>query len=185
MKKIQSGFTLIELMIVVAIIGILAAIAIPQYQNYVARAQASEALVLASGTKVAVAEFFNTNGKMPDQFADGSGTTTLHALHCATAITVPTAADCSDGVDCNSIFGLESCTSITGKYVKLVQVGGDGKATVLFKAAADGAHTKLATYSMVLTPDTSASGAISWSCEKLAGATGDADITKYLPSSCE
>ena len=186
MKKFQSGFTLIELMIVVAIIGILAAIAIPQYQNYVARAQASEALVLASGTKVAVAEFFNTNGKMPDQFADGSGTTTLHALHCATAITVPTAADCSDGVDCNSIFGLESCTSITGKYVKLVQVGGDGKATVKFHPTnhVGGVHSKLAGNSMLLTP-TTASGAISWSCEKLAGATGDADITKYLPSSCE
>ena len=65
MKKIQTGFTLIELMIVVAIIGILAAIAIPQYQNYVARAQASEALVLASGAKVAIAEYANTNGTYP------------------------------------------------------------------------------------------------------------------------
>ena len=65
MKKIQSGFTLIELMIVVAIIGILAAIAIPQYQNYVARAQVSEALVLASGAKIAVAEYASTNGKYP------------------------------------------------------------------------------------------------------------------------
>ena len=61
----HKGFTLIELMIVVAIIGILAAIAIPQYQNYVARAQASEALSLASGAKVAVAEYFNTNGTFP------------------------------------------------------------------------------------------------------------------------
>ena len=70
MKKIQSGFTLIELMIVVAIIGILAAIAIPQYQNYVARAQVSEALSLASGGKVALAEYFNTNGTFPANNSD-------------------------------------------------------------------------------------------------------------------
>ena len=65
MKKIQSGFTLIELMIVVAIIGILAAIAIPQYQNYVARAQVSEALVLASAAKTGVSEHYIVKGTMP------------------------------------------------------------------------------------------------------------------------
>ncbi|MCC7116485.1 MAG: pilin [Burkholderiales bacterium] len=62
MKKIQQGFTLIELMIVVAIIGILAAIAIPQYQNYTGRAQLSDAIMAAGGLKTAVAEFYQING---------------------------------------------------------------------------------------------------------------------------
>lgn len=58
----QKGFTLIELMIVVAIIGILAAIAIPAYQNYIARAQVTEALTLASGQKGAVADIYSQDG---------------------------------------------------------------------------------------------------------------------------
>jgi type IV pilus assembly protein PilA len=65
MKK-QQGFTLIELMIVVAIIGILAAIAIPAYQDYTIRAQVSEGLNLSGGAKAAVTEFFQDRGSMPD-----------------------------------------------------------------------------------------------------------------------
>jgi len=64
MKK-QQGFTLIELMIVVAIIGILAAIAIPAYQDYTIRAQVSEGLNLSGGAKAAVTEFFQDRGILP------------------------------------------------------------------------------------------------------------------------
>ncbi len=65
MKKVQQGFTLIELMIVVAIIGILAAIAIPAYQDYTIRAQVSEGLNLSGGAKAAVTEYFQDRGLMP------------------------------------------------------------------------------------------------------------------------
>lgn len=62
MKKVQQGFTLIELMIVVAIIGILAAIAIPAYQDYTARAQVSEGLSLAGGVKTTIVEIWSDEG---------------------------------------------------------------------------------------------------------------------------
>ena len=64
-SQVQKGFTLIELMIVVAIIAILAAIAIPQYQNFTARAQVSEGISLASGLETKIADYYNSTGNWP------------------------------------------------------------------------------------------------------------------------
>ena len=69
MNKLQKGFTLIELMIVVAIIGILAAVAIPAYQDYTIRAKVTEGLSLATAGKTSVSEFFSSHGDLPDSNA--------------------------------------------------------------------------------------------------------------------
>lgn len=72
MSKMQQGFTLIELMIVVAIIGILAAIAIPAYQDYTIRTKISEVMVMGSAAKTSSSEFYLSSGRMPDT-ADEAG----------------------------------------------------------------------------------------------------------------
>ena len=68
-RNVQKGFTLIELMIVVAIIGILAAVALPAYQDYTKRARASEALSLMRGAKASVTEYYSTNNQWPSNNA--------------------------------------------------------------------------------------------------------------------
>ena len=100
MKKVQQGFTLIELMIVVAIIGILAAVALPAYQDYTIRARVSEALAVASSAKTTVAENISNNGGvMPADACIGVNTTVASAnvasLACTAAsgvLTVTTTA---------------------------------------------------------------------------------------------
>lgn len=78
MKKVQQGFTLIELMIVIAIIGILAAVALPAYQDYTVRAKASELILAASSAKNSISEFVITNGtNPPDTFKVQNNTSSM------------------------------------------------------------------------------------------------------------
>ena len=116
MKAIQKGFTLIELMIVVAIIAILAAIALPAYQDYTKRARVSEAVSLVAGAKSAVAEYYANEGGTPANPAWPSS---------------------------NSAAGLESSTKIKGKGVDSVSVGANGVITAKTSAkiASDGTLT--------------------------------------------
>ena len=85
MKAIQKGFTLIELMIVVAIIGILAAIALPAYQDYTIKSQVAEGPQLAEGLKTAIAEYYATYGTWPaDMNAIGYGTQIVQGSYVGT-----------------------------------------------------------------------------------------------------
>ncbi|MDW2980601.1 pilin [Rhodanobacter sp. KK11] len=146
MKSMQKGFTLIELMIVVAIIAILAAIAIPAYQDYLIRTQVSEGAVLTDGAKTAISEFYSNRGSFPGN---------------------------------NASAGLAAAGSISGKYVKSVDISGTaGKIVATFsKDSPQSANKAIDTKTFVLSAVTH-SGSIAWSC---TGSTVDA---KYLPSSC-
>ena len=104
MKK-QQGFTLIELMIVVAIIGILAAIAIPAYQDYTIRAQVSEGLNLSGGAKAAVTEFFQDRGTMPatNTIAGLAGATEIQGKYVALVTVTAGVIDVQYGHDAHAV----------------------------------------------------------------------------------
>jgi type IV pilus assembly protein PilA len=172
-KSIQKGFTLIELMIVVAIIGILAAIAIPAYQDYTIRSQVTEGLNLAAAVKAEVAEFYAQNGAWPTALTGAAGT----LGHAATEIP-------------------------SGKYVSSVNIVNPGTVRITYSNTGGfQANANLNGLVLDLRPALSGAAAngnndVVWICGRNAGPTAVHQPTtaaaaaattvnnKYLPANC-
>lgn len=173
MKAMQKGFTLIELMIVVAIIGILAAIALPAYQDYTIRAKVSEAIISASSPKSALSEAFQTDGitgLTAAATAINSAATSTKASKYVKDYTVATAAPWAITVTLSASAGNGIPTTLDGK-------------TLVFSPNVN-----------KTVPTASATGAIDWACASLTDATAAARSlgnrqkgslpAKYAPSEC-
>ena len=119
MKKLQKGFTLIELMIVVAIIGILAAVALPQYQDYTIKAKVSEGILALSGCRTSVAEIYQTNN---------STTPLTNAWGCET--TAPTQYVTKVQTDANGVITVTMAnpTQVAAKTITLTPTDSAGVA---------------------------------------------------------
>lgn len=120
MRKVQQGFTLIELMIVVAIIGILAAVALPAYQDYTVRARVSEAVVQSSAAKLAVAETAASLGGLANVTAANSGfaftadaTTNVASITIEDATGIITVTTRDTGADVDPVFTLTPTAGAT------------------------------------------------------------------------
>jgi len=168
-RSSRGGFTLIELMIVIAIIGILAAIAIPAYQNYTIRAQVTEGLNLADGWKTSVSEFWTQNGTFP-----------------TSSTTVPATAS-------NTVMFATGAS--TGKYVSAITMTKGSISVAYANTGGIIASKQIAGKNLVLNPYLNANGDIVWVCSLQTpptGATLDPSVTvglttiatQYLPSAC-
>ncbi|MEO9384912.1 pilin [Chromobacterium phragmitis] len=125
-QRMQQGFTLIELMIVVAIVGILAAIAIPAYQDYTKRARVSEGLSLASAAQTAIAEYYSSQGAF---YSSGSAPfNTGYGLAAATSITGSSVSQVA--VQANGVIQVTFNNTVSnGSIIELVPVVGTGSVT--------------------------------------------------------
>jgi len=167
-NKMQKGFTLIELMIVVAIIGILAAIAIPAYQDYTIRAKVTEGLNLADSAKTAVAESFQSGGTVGLAAAAASWNTAYVPTKYVTGVVIA---------------GATGVISISYSTAAITQLTATTNLLTLSPNIAQAALTA------------SSSGNIDWACASALHATATAQTltvttagtlpTKYVPSNCK
>ena len=170
MNKLQKGFTLIELMIVVAIIGILAAIAIPAYQDYIVRSKVTEGLSLASSAKINVADIHSSGNPQSDPLGYQLGWTPPTTTTNVTSV------------------GIAAGTGIiTIAYQPSVAAAGTNTLTLAPFVDVGGANTALPTGTAAFTP---LEGAIEWRCAAAGatnlgpGQTAGTLLAKYAPSTC-
>jgi type IV pilus assembly protein PilA len=177
-NKMQKGFTLIELMIVVAIIGILAAIAIPAYQDYTIRAKITEGLNLADSAKTSVAESFQSGGTTGVKAAALSWNTNFSPTKYVKTIAIATAVGATQGV-----------ITVTYDGTTAIPQLGANNTILLSPYINTGAGAKTA-----LGSAGSLSGNIDWACTSQGnttataqsmGATAGTVVTKYVPSNCK
>ena len=154
MKKVQQGFTLIELMIVVAIIGILAAIAIPAYQDYTVRSKVTELINSAGVCKTSVAEYYQSLGKMP---------TDVKAAGCSDVGTANASAPTVSNGDITIVATGSLSSQLTG--------GGGGN-TFIYKAGCTAGAVGGCTGPPIL----------QWYCSPTN--SGTTLVPKYLPATC-
>jgi len=155
-KSAQKGFTLIELMIVVAIIGILAAIAIPAYQNYLIRSQVTEGLNMAAAAKAGVSEYYATKGSWPaDNNAAGLGPAANVQGNYVSSVSVGTGT-------ITITYGNQANSNISGTTLGLTP-GVSSNGDVVWKCGYSGTPSAWVSNATVVTGNIA---------------------TKYLPSSC-
>jgi type IV pilus assembly protein PilA len=161
MKTFQHGFTLIELMIVVAIIGILAAIALPAYADYTKRAHVAEGITLAMAAKTGVTEFWAVNGRYPNVDASND------------AVASPA----------NNSIGLPVATSIRGNAVARINLRNNGAIIIIYNEKVSGKLPSGNFMWLNLNPSI-AGGSLIWQCGKRAPVHVTNLPDKWLPSSC-